>query len=146
MIRAAKLADLDAIVELAVVSVSRDPLPVTIDRAAMREMARSLIGHPAHFIWVSEIDGLVKACVAACVQVGFWFRGTQASVLLFVSDGGEGAQLLVRFARWVKSRPAIKLAVFELEPDVDPRIENLLRRLGFTRASTNLTYVRAAPA
>ena len=142
MIRAARFADLKAIVDLAVESVARDPLPVVVDPVAMRATAQSLIGHPSHFIWVSEIDGVVKACVAACVQAGFWFRGTQASVLLFFSAGGEGAQLLVRFARWVKSRPAIKLAVFELEPSVDPRVDHLLRRLGFSRASTNLTYVR----
>ena len=56
---------------------------------------------------------------------------------------GAGALLLRRFSRWVKSRSGIKVALFELEPNVDPRIERLLVRLGFERKSNNLAYVRA---
>ena len=43
----------------------------------------------------------------------------------------------------MKSRSGIKVALFELEPNVDPRIERLLVRLGFERKSNNLAYVRA---
>ncbi|MEY4951779.1 MAG: hypothetical protein RL299_203, partial [Pseudomonadota bacterium] len=52
--------------------------------------------------------------------------------------------LLRRFAEWVKSRPVIKLAVFELEPGADERLEFALARLGFGRKSTNMVYVRNA--
>ena len=145
MIRNARIADVPAIVDIAVESVSRDPLPVKIDREAMAAMARSLIGNPAHFIWVAEHDGQVAACVAAQVGPGFWFRGLQASVLLFYArTPSAGALLLRKFAQWCKSRSGIKLAVFELEPNVDPRIERLLNRLGFGRKSSNLTLVRQA--
>lgn len=141
--RRATLADLEAIIDIAVESVSRDPLPVIVDRDGMRETARAMIGHPSHFVWVTELDGAVVACVAAAVQKGFWFRGTQASVLLYYSRApGAGWPLVVEFARWVRSRPAIKLAVFELEPSSDPRIARLLARLGFGRQSNNATYVR----
>lgn len=145
MIRPARIADVDAIVSLAAESVSIDPLPVKIDRQAMSAMTRSLIGNPAHFIWVAEQDGDVTACVAAQVSPGFWFKGLQASVLLFYArKPGAGALLLRKFAAWCKGRSGIKLAVFELEPNVDPRIESLLTRLGFGRKSSNMTMVRAA--
>lgn len=144
-IRPAKLGDIEAIVELAVESVSRAPLPVRIDRDGMRGAARQLVGHPSHFIRVVEQEGRVVGCLAALVQPGFWFRGTQASILMFyVRVPGLGVALMREFARWVTSRPSIKLAVFELEPDMDPRIERCLARLGFGRKSSNMTYVRQA--
>lgn len=143
--RPATAADADAIVSLGVESVSRDPLPVTIDRQAMRETFLSLVGKPAHFCRVAEVDGEVVAGVVACTQQGFWFTRQQCSVLLFYSRRpGAGLPLLREFARWVQSRPVIKLAVVELEPGVDPRIASAFKRLGFSRESTNLTYVRAA--
>lgn len=137
--------DAPSIVELAVESVSRDPLPVKVSREAMAEMTRVVISSPAHFCWVGEEDGRVVSALAALTQPGFWFERQQCSVLLFYSRVNGGMVPLLRaFAQWVKERPAIKLAVFELEPASDPRLAKLLRRLGFERESTNMTYVRGA--
>lgn len=142
-LRPAKQADIPAIVELAIKSVSRDPLPLTPDPDRMASMAASLIGNPAHFVWVGETDGKVTSCVGAQVGPGFWFRGLQASVLLYFAETpGQGGLLIVKLARWCKSRSGIKLAVFETEPDTDPRLDRLLVRLGFGRKSNNWTYVR----
>lgn len=140
--RRAKVSDIPAIVDIAVESVSRDPLPVKIDRKAMADTAQVCL-NPAHFMWVAEQDGRVVAAVAACVQPSFWFERLQASVLLYYSRvPGAGLPLMRELARWVKSRSAIKLAVMELEPGVDPRLVKFLRRVGFSRESLNLTYVR----
>lgn len=145
VVRRATLADIPAIIDLSVESVLRDPLPVVIDRDAMRQMANQVIPSQAHFCWVTEVDGKVQACVAAMVQPGFWFKRVQASVLLYYSrERGAGLPLLREFARWVKSRPGIKIAVFELEPGCDPRLVRALHRLGFSRASMNVSYVRSA--
>jgi hypothetical protein len=142
--RRAKLTDVDDIVEIAVESVSRDPLPVKIDREAMAAMARECM-NPAHFMWVAEEDGKVVAAVAAHVSPGFWFQKLQASVLLYYTrKPGAGLPLLREFARWVKSRSAIKIAVFELEPGVDPRLVRFLKKLGFGRESTNMSFIRSA--
>lgn len=143
MIRPAKLSDIPAIVGLAVESVSRDALPLKTDTEAMQAMARQLIGNPAHFVWVGETEGTVTACVAAIVQPGFWFKGLQASVLLYYArPPGSVALLMRRYAAWVKGRNGIKLAVIELEPGTDARMERLLGRLGFGRKSANMTFVR----
>lgn len=142
--RRAAPSDIPAIVEIAVASVSVDPLPVKIDRAAMAEMAKTCMG-PSNFLWVTEVDGEVVAAVAAVAQPGFWFHKLQVSVLLYYSlRPGAGLGLLREMARWIKSRPAIKLAVMELEPNADPRLLKFLKRLGFERESLNLTYVRSA--
>lgn len=141
-LRRATHKDIDAIIELAIESVSKDPLPVRIDRDAMRAMALEGLG-PTHFLWVAEVDGKVEGAVGAYVQRGFWFERMQASVLLFYSRvPGAGAALIREFARWVKSRPAIKLAVFSLEHNADPRLGKFLRRLGFTLENPQFTYVR----
>ena len=140
--RRATLDDFEQIVDLAVESVSRDPLPVKVDRQAMIDTGKTLL-NPAHFLWVTEIDGKVEAAVAACVQQSFWFTKLQCSVLLYYSrKPGAGLPLLREFARWVKSRSGIKIAIFELEPGVDPRLVRFIKRLGFERESMNLSYVR----
>jgi N-acetylglutamate synthase-like GNAT family acetyltransferase len=142
--RKAKLEDIPAIVDIAVESVSRDPLPVKINRESMADTARTCL-NPAHFMWVAEQDGKVVASVAACVQESFWFNKLQCSVLLYYTQvPGAGLPLLREFARWVKSRSAIKLAVMELEPGADPRLVKFLNRLGFARESLNVSYVRSA--
>jgi len=144
--RKAKLEDVPAIVDIAVESVSRDPLPVKIDREAMAETARTCL-NPAHFMWVAEQDGKVVASVAACVQPSFWYQKLQCSVLLYYTQvPGAGLPLLREFARWVKSRSAIKVAVLELEPGADARLVKFMKRLGFDRESLNLSYVRKVSA
>jgi hypothetical protein len=140
--RKATPADIPAIVALTIESVSHDPLPVRIDREAIADTAKACLG-PQHFLWVAEDAGQVVAAVAAVVQPGFWFERMSCSVLLYYTRvPGAGLPLLREFARWVKSRPAIKIAVFELEPGVDLRLIRFLNRLGFCRQSSNLSYVR----
>jgi hypothetical protein len=142
--RKATIDDIPAIVEIAVASVSVDPLPVKIDRKAMADTIRAGI-NPAHFVWVTEVDGKVVAAVVAVVQPSFWHERLACSVLLYYTlVPGAGIGLLREFARWVKSRSAIKVAVFELEPGTDPRLVKFLNRVGFSRESLNLTYVRGA--
>jgi hypothetical protein len=141
--RKAKFQDIPAIVEIAVISVSNNPLPVNIDREAMARMAQACI-NPAHFAWVAEDEnGKVVAVFGACVQKSFWYDKMQCSVLLYYSlIKGAGIRLIREFANWVKSRSAIKVASVTLEPDVDPRLIRLFKRLGFARESVNLCYVR----
>lgn len=143
--RPAKLSDRHEVIDLAVESVSRDPLPVTISRSSMLETFDGLVGKPAHFAWVAEQDGKVVAAVLAESSYGFWFERQQCSVLMYYTRvPGACMPLLRQFARWVQSRPVIKLAVFELEPNADPRLKKALARLGFGRQSTNMVYVRGA--
>jgi hypothetical protein len=142
-LRQAKLSDENAVLSLAIESVSRDPLPVTISRAAMSETFRELVGRPQHFCWVATVDGEIVGAVVAQTAFGFWFERQQSSVLLYYSRvTGASLALLREYMRWLKARPVIKLAVLELEPSADPRLAKVLRRLGFQRESMNLTYVR----
>lgn len=142
MIRRATPSDLSAIVDLAVESVSINPIPVKISREAMREAADQCL-QPAHFCMVSEIDGVVVGAWAACVQPSFWYDKLQCSVLLhYARVPGEWAKLAREFSKWAKSRSGIKAAVIELEPESDPRMITFLARVGFDRVSTNVCYVR----
>ena len=109
----------------------------------MEDTIKECIAGNSHFIWVSEIDGVVVAAVAAMSERSFWFERQQCSVLLYYTRiPGEGLKLLREFGRWVKSRPVIKVAVMELEPTTDPRLIKFLKRIGFTRTSINCSYVR----
>lgn len=143
VIRRAVVRDVEQIVALAVEAVTRDPLPLKVARENMAAAARAVISDQGSFCWVAERDGRIEACVAAEAGPGFWFHGQQASVLMFFTRrAGAGVALLREFARWVRSRPAIKLVVFALEVNADPRIGKLLRRLGFAHQSPQFIYVR----
>jgi len=143
MIRPATPADIPAIVEIAVESVSQNPIPVRIDRKAIAETTRNAISGAAHFLWVAEKDGEVVGAVGAMSQPSFWHERQQCSVMLYYTRvPGLGARLLRELVRWVKSRPAIKVLVMELEPETDPRLIQFMNRLGLTRESTNVCYVR----
>lgn len=144
MIRKAKPSDIPQIIEIALDSVSHDPFPFKVDKEAMADTIKAAMG-PAHFAWVSEVDGKVVAAVGAVVQPSFWHEKLTCSVLLYHSlVTGAGIPLLKQFVRWLKGRPAIKVAIIELEPGVDPRLVRFMKRLGFSRESTNLTYLRVA--
>jgi len=143
MIREATLADVPAIVDLAVESVTQNPLPVKICRDSMAETAIESISGNRHFVWVSELDGEVVAAVGAMSERSFWYERQQCSVMLYYTRvPGEGVKLLRQFGKWVESRPVIKVAVIELEPESDPRLLKFLSRIGFSRISMNCTYVR----
>lgn len=145
MIRRAVMSDIPAIVDLAVESVSINPIPVKIDKEAMAVTARQCM-EPAHFLMVFERDGIVTGAVAACVQPSFWYTKLQCSVLLhYGRNTGDWAALMREFAKWVKSRSGIKVAILELEPESDPRIVKFMARLGFDRVSQNVCYVRGVP-
>jgi hypothetical protein len=142
VIRKAKPADLAAIVDIAIESVSKNPLPVIIDREAIFDEGMNCLG-PANFCWVSEIDGIIVAAVVASVSPSFWHERATCSVLLYYTRvPGEGGKLLRAFSKWVKGRPRIKVAVIEFEPDVDPRLIKFMKRLGFTRETKNVSFVR----
>jgi hypothetical protein len=142
LIRKATPSDIPAIVDLAVESVSIHPLPVKIDHEAMSDQAMQCL-MPSHFLMVAEIDGKVVGAVAAFAGPSFWFRGQIVSVLLHYSrSSGQWVRLMTEFSRWVKSRSGIKMAIIELEPHHDERMTRFLIRLGFTRESRNMTFVR----
>lgn len=142
MIRKATPKDTGAILDLAVESVSNNPIPVRISKTAMQDTIEFGYGND-QFLWVSEVDGVVVGAVGAMCSPSFWFERQQCSVMLYYSRvPGEGAKLIRELMRWVKARPTIKVCVMELEPETDPRMIKFLNRLGMTRQSMNVSYVR----
>lgn len=139
MLRRANIHDLPTIVELAVESVSINPIPVRIDRQAMYDTAKEALNNP-HFLWVNEEDGKVVGALVALCAPGFWFERNQVSVYLYYGKGV--LKLFKKFMEWVQGRPAIKIVVVELEPETDPRLTKYLKKLGLIRESVNLTWVR----
>lgn len=142
MIRKAKPADIPAIVELAVESVTTiSPIAVKIDREAMKEHAELCL-QPAHYLYVSEIDGVVVAAVAAAVTPSHCFVKLSCCVLLHYSRvPGEWVKLMRHFAEWARGRSGIKTAILEVE-DNNPKIIKFMAGIGFSRQTTNCMYVR----
>jgi hypothetical protein len=142
VIRKARPEDLDAIVDLAVEAVSRSPFPVKNDKAAMKETA-SICLQPAHYLCVSEIGGQVVGALAAQVMPSFWHEKLSCSVLMHYSSvPGEWVKLMKHFSQWVQGRHGIKVAVIELEEFHGEKMIRFIKRVGFSRQSQNLTFVR----
>lgn len=138
----ARPGDVQVVVDLACESVSIDPLPVVIDRDAMAEKARYCMA-PQNYLRLAKRDGEIVGAWAAEVHSSFWHERLVCSVLLhYARVPGAWAAMARDFYRWADSRKAIRVTVMELEPGADPRMVRLLKRIGFTRESTNLAYVR----
>jgi len=144
MNRRAAPSDVPAIAALAVEAVSRvNDASLEVDMQGVTRLATVLCSRPAHFCWVSEVDGQVVGALAAEVNDGFWFKGKQANVVMFYCKVPlDGGRLIKKFASWLRPRTAIKLAVFSLEWDADPKIARFLARLGFDRNYPQQTWVR----
>jgi len=131
-----------AIVEMAELSVANDPIPVRNDREAMAGMARTLIGNPAHFAWVAEQRRGSHGRSGAMGDAGILVpRAASVGADVLRNDSGKrGLGCCASTASG--SRPQrIKAASFEFEPNADPRLVEFVRKLGFTRQSTNLALV-----
>lgn len=132
MIRKAVPADIPAIVALGIEALNIDPLEeLLISPEKVKAMATECVSSANSFAWVCEIDGQVQGAVVALVHELMFYERKQASCIMFYCRArGWGLPLMRQFLCWARSRPAIKLIVFTLERNMDPRIGVLLKRLG----------------
>jgi hypothetical protein len=138
-LRPANKEDIPKIVELAVESVQQLDWPVMICRPKMKENIKDCM--ESGFVWVSDIDG-VKGAVVALRHPSYWFVGDQVSIGMFYCKTGEGYKLLKKFSDWLRSEENIKSATVILEEFMDDKYIRMFNRLGFTRKSSSLLYVR----
>lgn len=136
MIRKATPADIEGVAALGIEALEKNPYPnMVISRQKVMEMTKLCITGAQHFVWVSENDGVIDGSVGVFVHDCMFYERKQASVVQFYCKRpGEGVKLLRQFLTWARSRPIIKMIVFTLEYDVDPRIGKLLSRLGLKTA------------
>ena len=135
MIRPAALRDVPGIMDLAMEALNDDPYETwRIDRDKVKAVAIECISGASNFAWVCEENGEIVASVVALVHPMTFYERSQATVMQFYSRGknGQGVRLIKEFLRWAKGRPIIKHIVFTLERNADPRIEDVLTRLGMT--------------
>lgn len=134
MIRVAVPDDIPYIVELGIEALTLHPYEkLRISRERCFNMARECVSSSRNFAYVSEVDGEVKGAVLVLVHELMFHERHQASVIMFYcKQPGDGIKILREFLRWAKTRRMIKLIMFTLERDADPRIGSLLKRLGLS--------------
>lgn len=135
MIRKATPDDLIAIVDLGIEALEKSDHPdMVISRARVEEVARQCVTSPANFAWVAERDGEVGGSVCAIVHPCMFYDRMQATVVQYYSKiPGDGEKLIRELIRWWRSRPVLKMLIFTLEYDTDPRVGDLLGRMGLCR-------------
>lgn len=133
MIRPATLADVRDILAVAEEQAARYPLKQ--DKSKMQSLITQAISSPKDYAWV-DVDerGKLRAVIVAFTLENLWAQRKAGHVVLWWSNTpGKGANLLRRFATWVKSRRAIKVAGFSVDLDLPERTYQLMERLGFKR-------------
>ena len=132
LIRVATPDDIDAIVDLGVEALKTDPYPeLEISLVKVYSGITELVSSAKHFTYVAEKDGIVVGAVCAYVHPIMCYEKSQASVVqYYCMEPGAGIKLIREFMRWVKGRPVIKMVCFTLEMNSDPRIGNMLNKMG----------------
>lgn len=132
IVRAATLRDVEIVVELGIEALENDPYEnMVISKERVRDMTKECISSNANFCWVAEYEGVVVAAVSAMVFDFMFYERKQCNVVQFwTRKSGAGIVLMREFLKWARKRRIIKMIIFTLECNVDPRVGKLLGRLG----------------
>jgi hypothetical protein len=135
MIRAALLADADAIFGIASIQASQYE-GLRPDAEKIRKGIVQAISSAKHFAWVTT-DSQDRPCgvLIGLTSENLWAQRQNCLIALWVSDlPGEGRRLLKAFKSWVQSRRAIRVAGFVPDSNhIDQRAYRLAERMGFER-------------
>ena len=146
MIRAATLADVQAAADLGVEALERDPVG-SVDRDSIVRTVVEGVSSAQHFMWVSEVGGVVEGALGALCMPFSFHRGKMLQVAQFYvrpPARGEGVKLFREMLRWADGRPAIRLVVASVELSLDKRIIRMLERLGFEGCQLEMVRRRRA--
>ena len=133
IIRPATLADLEAIIDIAMEQTLKYPR-MRAERRKVKELVIDAISAARHYALVVESGNRVQGALLGLTTNNAWAQRQNCAVLLWYSwIPGSGAAMLRKFRDWVKSRRAIKVAGFSPDVDLDPRIWKLVDRIGFKR-------------
>lgn len=134
------MADVGAIIELGIESLEvNDPYPeLRISRDKIRNMTIEIVSSASHFAWVDDRDGRIVGAVCALSHEMMFYERRQLSVVMFYCrEPGGGGFMIRQLVKWFKTRPILKLCMFTLEHGADPRIGELLVKLGLNRELPN---------
>jgi hypothetical protein len=134
MIRPAVLADVNAIIDIAMVQTEMYSM-LKPDREKIRKGIVLSISSAKHFCWVSEAAGKVSGALVAVSSDNLWAQRQNCLVALWVASVvGDGRKMLKEFLKWVDSRRIIRVAGFVPDTDeIDSRAWRLIERFGFRR-------------
>ncbi len=134
IIRPASLADVDQLVDMALIW-SNDYPHLKPDKDKIRRLVINAISSAKHYASVVVCDdGKLAGALVAFTVDNAWAQRQHAFIMFWVSYArGKGALMLRQFRDWVLSRRAIKVAGFAPDIDVDPRVWQLAERIGFKR-------------
>ena len=135
MIRPATLADLETIIAIGEAE-ARVYDRLKPDFKKIRKIGIMAISSANHFCWVSEDrPGNVTGALVAVSSDNLWAQRQNCIVTLWKSMVvGDGRRMMREFLKWVDTRRIIRVA--GIVPDnnqTDPRVWNLMERLGFRR-------------
>lgn len=106
--------------------------PMRPDREKIEVVLDVVIQGSQHFAMVVEEDGKIQGMLIALTSPNLWAQRSNCAVLVWGSNiPGQGAALLRRFKKWLKGRRGIRVAGFTPDLDTDPRVWDLVQRIGF---------------
>lgn len=144
MIRPATREDIPQFIPLAMEALSLQPYSTMVPSLAkVSALVDRAVGNVQDFVWVSEHDGQLQGALAALVEPLVLYERNQAQVVMwYCKHPGDGARLMRRFLAWLRTRPMIKQAVYSPEAFGDPRITELVQRMGWDEVLPTFVITR----
>jgi hypothetical protein len=104
-----------------------------VDVESLAQGVRMVVRDRAHFAWVSEDKtGRFAGALLAITGDNLWAQRKFSNVVFWqCRKAGDGAALLRQLRAWVKAGRAIRIAGLLPDCDIDPRVFELAKRIGF---------------
>ncbi len=138
LLRRATPYDVPGIVSIGMRAMEDEPIKgLVIEPDKLRQVAIAVITDPASYAFVVEQDGVIVAALLAMVNEFEFYRRREAQVVQYYTiHPGQGIKLIRHFLRWVKGRRVIRYVSFTVDEGADPRIGQMLERMGLKPMST----------
>jgi len=143
IIRPATLLDVGSICVLAEAQADRWFPKLVPDYTKIKKTVVASVSASQHFCWVAEERGQLMGVLIGLTGDNLWAKKQHATIALWTSlFAGGGIALLRKFKEWVLSRPAIVVAGFTPDLELDSRVYRLLERNGFKKSGGSYLLLR----
>jgi hypothetical protein len=140
--RKASYNDVEAIAELAIKSVSKNPWPVVINEKMINRVIENAI-NPQDIVLVAVQDGVVVGAVVGISNYAAWHYGMVLEIALYYSEVPGVTATLIRMATdWAKQNEDIKVIFCILEEESTAATKNMFTKAGYDRKSTSVSIVK----
>jgi len=133
MIRRANVLDIEGMLALGYRAHARAQNYPPIDDLSCKRMAAMAVQSKQYIVLVDDVGGVITGMIFGTTDRLAYSTARYATDVLFIAERpGSGIAMLRQFIEWAKKQNVWEITCGNSAGD-DPRMDNLYRRLGFTK-------------